>query len=287
VIGASGQVGWHLYRLLLGMQEPVYGTYRSFFMPELLPLDIADPFQARQIMKTAQPTVLYLPVGNTNVDYCESHPEETYQTNVVDLINFAKLAKEYQSKVVFFSSDYVFNGQNGPYREEDQADPICEYGRQKLIVENEYQQLMPDALIIRTTVVYSREPQAKNFICRLIARLESGEVVKVPADQIGNPTYAPNLAEAVVALVEKNAAGIFHVVGSDHMSRYDFALEAARNFRVNPSQIQPVQTVDLAQAARRPLLAGLLCQKAQNTIKIPLIGASPGLQRMVEDKNGS
>jgi len=287
VIGASGQVGWHLYRWLLQKQELVWGTYRSFPLPDLLVLDIADPIQAEQMMKLIQPRIVYLPVGNTNVDFCESHPAETYQTNVVNLLKLASLAQKYKSKVVFFSSDYVFNGQQGPYQEADPADPICEYGRQKLIVENELQQLSPDFLIIRTTVVYSWEPQAKNFICRLIARLESGEVIKVPVDQVGNPTYAPNLAEAVVELVEKDVIGIFHVVGSDHMSRYDFAQEAARVFNLNLSLVQPVYTVELAQIARRPLLAGLLCQKAEKIIQTPLMGSPAGLQRMYVDKYGS
>jgi len=250
-------------------------------------LDIADLNQAEQMLKLIHPTTVYLPVGNTNVDYCESHPAETYQTNVVNLLNFASLVQKYKSKVVFFSSDYVFNGQRGPYQEDDLADPICEYGRQKLKLENELQLLIPDLLIIRTTVVFSWEPQEKNFICRLIAQLESGKAIKVPVDQVGNPTYAPNLAEAVVELVEKDPVGIFHVVGSDHMNRFDFAREAARVFNLNLSLIQPVLTVDLAQIARRPLLAGLLCQKVEKIIQTPLIGGPAGLQGMYVEKYGS
>jgi dTDP-4-dehydrorhamnose reductase len=286
IIGASGQVGWHLYRYLVNRQELVWGTYRSFPLQDLLPLDISDPIQAEQTMKLIQPTMVYLPVGITNVDYCETHPTETYQTNVINLLDIASLAKKYLSKVIFFSSDYVFNGQVGPYQEDDPADPICEYGRQKSKLEKELQRLMPDVLIIRTTVVFSWEPQAKNFVCRLIARLERGEPLKVPVDQVGNPTYAPNLTESVVELVEKDARGIFHVVGPDLISRYDFACETARVFSLNASLIQPVLTIELEQIARRPLLAGLLCQKAEKFIQCQLIGGREGLQRMYLEKYG-
>jgi dTDP-4-dehydrorhamnose reductase len=141
-----------------------------------------------------------------------------------------------------------------------------------------------DYLIVRTTVVYGWESQGKNFIQRLVGFLREGKRVRAPYDQIGTPTYAPNLAEAVVELATLKVSGIFHVVGPEIVSRYGFALAAARTFGLNPELIESVSTQELGQVAPRPLKAGMRIGKVQGLLKTRLVGYVEGLKIMAAER---
>jgi dTDP-4-dehydrorhamnose reductase len=187
---------------------------------------------------------------------------------------------EINAKIIFFSSDYVFDGVQGPYSEDDPAHPISEYGNQKLIGEHYIAFHSKNYLIIRTTVVYGWETQGKNFVQRLIKSLRDGERIRVPVDQIGNPTFAPNLAEAVIELATGGETGICNIVGSTLVSRYEFAVTIAKAFDLDPLLIVPVSTEELGQVAQRPLSAGLRVDKAQKILRTSLLGYLEGLRIM-------
>lgn len=137
---------------------------------------------------------------------------------------------------------------------------------------------LADSAVVRTTVVYGPEVQQKNFVYRLIKTLGAGETLKVPADQVGNPTYNPNLAQAVVELGQIKLTGIFNLAGGERVSRYDFALEAARVFNLPADLILPVTTASFNQPARRPLEGGMKLEKAKSALKTELIGYRMGLR---------
>jgi dTDP-4-dehydrorhamnose reductase len=252
------------------------------------PLDMRDRAQVQTLLAELQPAVIYLPAALANVDYCESHPEVGYAVNVVGLRHVVEMANEVGAKLTYFSTDYVFDGKAGPYDETDPANPICEYGRQKLIAEHYVATQAEKALILRTTVVYGWERQGKNFIYRLLKTLRAGQVLKVPEDQIGSPTYAPNLAHASVELATSDATGIFHVAGPELANRLEFAREAAQVFGLPSALIQGVSTSELAQGAPRPLNAGMFVHKAMARLSSPLIGYREGLKHMASTgANGS
>lgn len=283
VIGASGQVGGHLLREGLKQGLPMRGTYHTHAVPGLLSLDIRDQDAVVTMMKDLRPSVVYLPAAYVNVDACELHPEETFLTNVHGTLHVLRAANDQGAKLVYFSSDWIFDGTSGPYREEDVANPLSEYGRQKVIAEHAVALHAADALIVRTTVVYSWEHQGKNFIVRLLRTLQTGETLNVSEDQIGNATYAPNLVQAVFDLVLQEARGVFHVCGPERTSRYAFAVEAARVFGFSEDQIRPVPTEQLKQAARRPLNAGMIVDKALSCLSVPLVGYREGLRAMMRE----
>jgi len=267
VVGASGQVGEHLLRALHLAGQEALGTGCGHLRPGLRPLDLRDPEAVAAALQEIGPRTIYLPAAMTDVDYCERCPREANAINVAGTRVLAEAAGRIGAALVFFSSDYVFDGSSGPYAEGDPPNPICEYGRQKLAGERAVTEGVVDHLIVRTTVVYGWEAQGKNFVVRLADRLRRKERIRVPKDQIGSPTYAPNLAEAVVELVASGARGIFHVAGPDLASRYEFAVAAARAFGLDPSWIEPVWTHELAQAAQRPLKAGLRVDKALGALR--------------------
>jgi dTDP-4-dehydrorhamnose reductase len=163
------------------------------------------------------------------------------------------------------------------------ANPICVYGYQKVLAEHFISLHSHNYLIIRTTVVYGWEQQGKNFVYRLIKALQAQQPIKVPIDQIGNPTYAPNLAQISVALACSDARGVYHVAGLERVNRYEFAVKTATVFGLDASLIRPVTTQELNQAAPRPLNAGMTVDKITATVNTPLIGYLEGLQMMQKE----
>lgn len=282
VIGASGLVGSHLMRTCQERGWEVAGTYHNFSQPGLVPLKLTDQVAVESFIKNSQPNVIFLPAFRSSVDYCEQNPEETYQINVVGSLNVAQVAQDVGAKLVFYSSDYVFDGEDGPYSETDTPNPICVYGKQKLEIEQKFSQLLDDYLILRITVVYGNEAQGKNFVTRLIQTLKNGQTLKVPQDQVGSPTLVNDIAEASCRLVEVGAKGIFHVAGTDVMDRYYFAVEVAKVFDLPTDNIIPVLTPDLDQPAKRPLRAGMLSNKLVKTTYFHLHGISQGLKFLKE-----
>jgi dTDP-4-dehydrorhamnose reductase len=280
VIGASGLVGWNIFQELIKYQRNVVGTYFRYPLDNMIPLDIRSVGDVMKFFENYQPEIIYLPAALTNVDWCEANPESSYQVNVLGTKNIVDAALAFGSKLVFISSDYVFNGQNGPYTEIDLVDPISVYGQHKIISEHHLMLRLEDYLIIRTTVVYGHEPQGKNFVVRLQNRLEKQESIKVPVDQIGTPTLASDLAESIIQLAEKREKGIFNIAGPDLLNRYEFAQTIARVYDLDESLIYPVQTSEMNQLAKRPLLAGLISKKATMALGKKFTRAVDGLSQM-------
>ncbi len=281
VIGASGQVGEHLLRRLRESGQVASGTYYEHAQPGLLPLDMRNQEAVSALVKAEKPQYVYLVSGLTNVDYCELHPDAGYALNVLGVSYVSRAANEAGAKVVYFSTDYVFDGTRGPYAETDVPRPLSEYGRQKLLGEHGVALHAQEHLIIRTTVVYGWESQGKNFVQRLVTSLRQGQRVRVPRDQIGSPTYTPNLAAAAVELTTGGASGVYHIAGPAMINRAEFALAVAKNFGLDPGLIEPVTTKELGQAAPRPLLAGMRVEKAQAVLKTRLVDYREGLNMMV------
>lgn len=280
VIGASGQIGGYLYRSLADAGEDVEGTYHSFHISGLQKLDIRQAAQVQELIATIKPDIIYLPAAQSNVEYCEISGDDTARTNILGTRHVVQAANDIEGTVVFISSDYVFDGKAGPYREGDAPHPINVYGWQKLAGEHYVATNATDYLIIRTTVVYGWERQGKNFICHLLRRLRSGSMIHVPTDQVGSPTYAPNLADAVAELAITSKRGVYHVAGPERVGRYEFAREAARAFGLSETLIWPTLTVNTRQRALRPLEAGLVVDKAAGELTTPLVGYREGLEIM-------
>ena len=221
VIGASGFVGEHLVAALKFVGQVPVSTYRKTPIPSATFLDITQQAEVQNLLESTNPEIVFLPAALTNVDFCEIHFDEAYEINVRGVQNVIHAANTTRSKLIYFSSDYIFDGRAGPYDEEATANPITQYGRHKLSAEHYIALFAKDYLIVRTTVVYGWERQGKNFVLRLIESLKEHNIVKVPMDQIGSPTYANNLAQIVVELSTSNLNGVINITGPDCISRYD------------------------------------------------------------------
>ncbi len=254
IIGASGQVGGALASLCVRRRLEVYGTSRRG--QGFLYLDLADPDSVAGAFRTAAPDLVFLCSAMTNVDECEREPELSRRVNAAGSGLVAEECRKAGARLVYFSTEYVFDGAAGPYGEEALTGPVNVYGRTKL--EGEKAALsLPGALALRTSAVYSHNPASKNFIMQLVGNSRAGAKMRVPSDLYSTPTYAPELAAAALDLAGTDASGVYNVAGPDWMSRYDFALKACAAFGFDTVFLEPKLTFELGQTAARPLKAGL------------------------------
>ncbi len=211
---------------------------------------------------------IYCVGGMTFVDGCEAQPDVAARVNANGPSLLAEFAAQRGIPFVYFSTEYVFSGRAdnpGPYTETSRPDPLNAYGRSKLLGEQRIQEVNPAALILRTTVVYGPDAQAKNFVYAVLRALGQGKRLEVPEDQISTPTYNRDLAAATLALVEKGASGILHVAGPDRLGRLEFAQAIARLLQLDESLLTGVPTRALHQPAPRPLAAGLDTAQLRST----------------------
>ncbi len=279
VIGASGCLGGILYAEF-GKLGPVSGTYCSHPVDGLIHLDITDPGEVRAVLDRVQPQLVLQPAAQPNVEGCEENPAESYRVNVAGTRNVVQALRGSSAKLVFFSTDYVFDGTAGPYAEDDPPSPIQVYGRHKLEAERLIQETLPNHLILRVHGVFGWERQGKNFVMRLIQTLRHGKTMAVPSDQMGSPTYAPNLSDALRELVAMDARGIYHITGSTFIDRYSFARLIAEVFALDASRIIPKTTAELGQKAPRPLKSWLGIDKARRELRTRLWSAEEALRDM-------
>ena len=224
VIGGEGQVGGALLEAL--GDRPVVVTQRR--RPE--EPSYLDLGSAARCVPTLQPYmasrgvgVVFIAAGMAWVDGCEQRPDQAYAINRDGAAAVARMAREVGARTVYYSTEYVFDGRGGPYSEEVAPNPISVYGKSKLAGEEAVMAADPDALVVRTTVVYGPEEQGKNFAYQLAQRLAAGEAMMVPEDQVSSPTYNRDLAAFSVALVDAGTRGIYNVVGPETVDRLTFA----------------------------------------------------------------
>jgi dTDP-4-dehydrorhamnose reductase len=274
VIGASGLVG---SRILARFGEGARGTYCSHARPGLRLVDITDADTVNMEIETLRPAVIVLAAAYTHVDGCEQNPARSYDVNVAGTRNVARAAARRGARLIFLSSDYVFDGAHGPYALDEIPAPINVYGHHKLEAERIVESELESYAIIRSCNIYGFDADGKNFVMAVYRNGVSGTPMRVPVDQWGNPTYADDLVEAVARAGTLRTSGIFHVAGPDYVDRLSWARRAAAAFGLDASYIEGVPTSELGQPARRPLRAGLDSRASTSMLGIATRGLESGL----------
>jgi dTDP-4-dehydrorhamnose reductase len=260
VIGADSQVGRSLIAALNSRSWPTVSTDRR-------QLDIRERDDVLSAVLDARPEVILLPAAVGSAERCELEPAKAWKTNVDGVCNVARAAKVVGADLVFYSSDYVFNGANGPYSEEVVPSPINAYGRMKLEAEHWIREITLDRhLIIRTSVVFSWSPGTRNFAMQLWQRLSEGQIMRVPYDQLSTPTLSRYLAETTLRLLEAGTHGLINVAGRDSVSRAELAVGLARAFRLDANLIEPVATSELRDVVPRALSVGLTTNRLERVV---------------------
>lgn len=253
IIGANGLVG-------RAIKEAFEADYEVHAVDKDQ-VDVTVYNSVKRLIKDLSPHVVVNAAGFSDVDACERKSQLAFAVNAEGAKNVAKAASLVKAKVVYISSDYVFDGKkNAPYTEEDQPNPLNVYGESKLLGEKYVQDLSEDFLIVRTQWLFG--PHGKNFVDTLLYLLDQGqERIEVVEDLVGSPTYTLDLAEALKVLLKKDAWGIYHVSNSGQCSWYELAREVLNLMGKDKVELVPISSADLTRPARRPIFSVLSKEK--------------------------
>lgn len=247
---------------------------------ELIPagrpeVDLADPGSASRVIRALSPDLVVNAAAFTAVDLAEDAPELAFRVNAEAPGEAAAAARRVNAAFLQLSTDYVFDGKaDEPYGESAPTNPQSVYGRSKLAGEEAVRAANPDHLILRTAWVYS--PFGRNFVRSMVAAARERDVVKVVNDQLGSPTSALDLADAILAIASNwpvDRGRTYHLTGSDPASWFDVAQEVMANCRrlgMSAAEVQPIASVDWPAKAARPPYAVLDCTKAERELGIRL-----------------
>ena len=267
VIGVAGQLGRALAVQTKARGDSVVGTYNSRVPDDqadsIEPLDKTDAQRVEAVLQKHVPDVVIDTAALHNVDYCELHPEDAYRVNREGTRFVAQAAAAIGAKFVFVSTDFVFSGtQAEPYRESDTPAPASQYALSKLEGEGAALAASDSNLVVRPSVIYSwvesrrraasSSGKGLNFGSWLAEEVGRGHEVRIVDDQTASPTLAEDLAGAIVALVAKDARGVFHTAGGTATTRYGFSVRLVERLQLDSNLVRPVRTVDLNQKAPRP-----------------------------------
>jgi dTDP-4-dehydrorhamnose reductase len=245
---------------------------------DLLKLDITDRVNTYELIKKLNPNYIVHTAALTNVDYCENNKDEAFKVNAKGTKNVAEAAKDIGAKFIYISTDYVFDGEKGMYKEEDPTNPINQYGRSKLDGESMTINTLDNYLIARTSVLYGENPKT-NFVTWVLQELKKGNEIRIVEDQFNTPTLADNLAEVILELIKNDAVGVFHVSGIERVNRFDFVKKIAEIYDLNGKLIIPITSNELNWIAERPKDSSLDVTKISKLVK-PL-NVEESLKRMV------
>ncbi|MFH1470915.1 MAG: dTDP-4-dehydrorhamnose reductase [Candidatus Micrarchaeota archaeon] len=282
VIGGTGLVGNKVVEQARGKFD-VHATYRAHPVRSagFHKLEATDSRAVKRLIEELSPGAVINTSAYHQVDKCETERELARAVNVDAAVNMAEICAGVGAHYVYFSTEYVFDGEKGaPYSEGDETNPLGYYGQTKAMAEKAILAAKVDALIARTSVVYGWNDTKLNFATWAIGELEAKRKVKIVSDQVGNPTLADNLAEAVLKAVEFRKTGIFHIAGGEAIDRYNFTLVLADVFGLEKSTVEPVKTEQMRQRAKRPLYAPMSVEKAEKELDVKMLGVREGLGRM-------
>ena len=275
LFGKNGQLGWELERSL-----PLLGTVISVDREEL---DLCDLHAVQQALQELKPDLVINASAYTDVDRAERESELTIKVNALAPGVMAETARKLGAVLVHYSTDYVFDGKkSSPYTENDATNPLNVYGKSKLMGEEHIQQAGGAYLILRTSWVYSL--RGNSFVNKVLGWARKNSTLKIVEDQVSSPTWARMLAEVTCLLLAQHRTelldeirerrGIYHLAGSGHTSRYEWAKQILVNdpHRADHTvqTIEPARTEEFPTPATRPLFSALDCTHFEQTFGLRL-----------------
>jgi len=284
VTGASGLLGNKIVELATEDYEVIPMHNTKPLHPNSLRLDITNQNQVLSLFTKLKPDKLIHTASETNVDKCETQKEHAWKTNVEGTRNIAIASSKAGAKLVYISTDYVFDGKKGNYQERDKPNPMNYYGVTKFEGEKQVTSHCQNYAIFRTSVLYGWHPWKQNFATWVINSLKQEEEITVVEDHYNTPTLAGSLAEITIEAVQKDLQGLYHASGSERISRYEFARQIAKTFRLDSSLIRPIKMSQLtAWIAKRPKDSSLNIDKIQKRLKAKPLNITEGLNRMMKE----
>ncbi|MGD8546259.1 MAG: dTDP-4-dehydrorhamnose reductase [Candidatus Bathyarchaeota archaeon] len=270
ITGASGLLGLRLSQKA-NKDHEVHSAYHRHrpIHGRFIQLDITDRESLKKAFEEVNPEVVVHTAALTNVDKCESKKKLAWRTNVEGTKNIAECCQRHESYLLYISTDYIFSGEKGMYREIDEPDPINYYGLTKLRGEEAIKSITDYYCIARTSVVFgsTQSTNKTNFALWVLQKLANREKIKIITDQWNSPTLNTNLADMILEVLERRLIGTFHLAGAKRLNRYRLAKLLAENFNLDKSLIKPSLSKEIQWTAKRPKDSSLNVEKALKTLK--------------------
>ena len=288
IIGGTGVIGSKILKNLGNQDDDIEFTYLKNYNPSHNGkfLDITDKDSTMSLIKIIKPEIIINASSFTNMDLCETNKKIAYKINVTGLENIVSGAKIFGSKVIHISTSAVFSGEKPSYNEEDETSPISYYGLTKSIAENVVKTSDLPYLILRTDQPYCwiEKWQHDNSVIRAIHTLKNGMELNEIIDWHNSPTFVPDFVNVLKILMLEKSTGIFHLVGPDYISRYDYSIEVSNIFNLNKNLIKPIFSKILKLPAKR-VNVRLRNEKLFQKTGIKMLSVKEGLTRMLEEIN--
>lgn len=231
---------------------------------EYAEMDILNPEQVKAVIEKHRPDAVIHTAAMTNVDTSEANKALCHRLNVDAVATLLSICEEKNIQLIHLSTDFVFDGKNGPYKEDDAVNPVSYYGKSKVMAEELIKNSKANYAILRTILVYgiSYDMSRSNIVLWAKGALEKALPINVVNDQWRMPTLAEDLAEACLLAVEHDARGIYHISGKDCMTIAGLVRKVADYWKLDQSFINEISSASLNQAAKRPVKTGFVLDKA-------------------------
>ena len=289
ITGANGLVGQHLVKELLEKGHSVIaigkGPDRNNFggdRYEYCELNIVDAFQLHDLLFENRPDTLVHAAAITQIDDCEKNRKLCEEVNEKGTMNALASAELYCGHFIFISTDFVFDGISGNYKEEDRVNPVSFYGETKIRGEALVMKSSIPWTIMRTCLVYGNAISGtrSNIVSWVKQSLEQQKEINVVCDQVRTPTYVGDLVKGILLAIEKRAGGVFHISGKDQLTPYDMAKKTAAYFKLDDRLINKVDASSFTQPAKRPPITGFDISKARDVLGYEPLSFEEGLKAM-------
>ncbi len=267
---------------------PAVRTRRPpFDAPSYQQMDITDAAQVDEVIGAVCPGWVINTAAETSVDGCEMAPEHARRVHVDGTRNLVRACERTGSGLITISTNYVFDGTEGFYGEEDTPRPLNVYGQTKLESEDRVLQAQCPGIVVRTAVLYGYRPGCRpNFVTWAAGALARGENIRVVTDEWTNPTYGDELAVFLLDLCRKDFRGLVHFGGADYLTRYEMVEQICACFDLDFQRVAPVVSEELGQKARRPLRAGLKVDRAREIFDGRVAPFGENLRRLANEVGG-
>ena len=269
VTGSAGLIGNQLVHDLEKSGEIVYSCYNNMKPVYGIPtkLNLLNLEDIHKIFKKFQPDVVIHSAALTDVEKCEVDPQLANSLNVKATEVIAKEVEKISSYLMYISTDYIFDGKSGFYKETDSTNPLNNYGKTKLLGEKFIENETSKWSIIRTSTPFGVHPFKKTFPVWVYENLKINKKINILEDQFTSPTYVPNLSKMILEITSRSLEGFFHLSGSTKISRFEFAKMIATKLNLDLSLLNPVKIDTMPWKANRPLDSSLNISKINAILK--------------------
>jgi dTDP-4-dehydrorhamnose reductase len=287
VTGANGFVGSYVVARLLANGHEVFASSRTGDLSafnanknyRFIQVDFSDPFSLHDAFEFVQPDVVVHSGAMSKPDDCELRQADAFDTNVFGTVQLLLNAEAYKSFFIYLSTDFIFDGEKGMYKEEDKPAPVSYYGKTKMDAEEAVMEYQHGWAIARTSFVYGKPLYGRgNFITMIAEKIKTRQPFNVVNDQLRTPTYVTDLANGIAAIVEGRREGVFNIAGKDVLTPFEMAQRVVAYLGISDHLISPVTKDEFKELAQRPLKGGLDIRKAIAELQYQPVSFEEGLK---------